>query len=287
MIESKFKILCMYFNDKLIDTNFWPYENIQCGKAISTVDLGMLADDTGDNISKENPYWSEITGLYWAWKNMELPEYVGLCSYRRFFNFQESQQPIQLISKEKATSLVATLNTNALESIFLEYDVVLPVPYKYAWSIRRVCSMNYKDDDFDKLEQTIKSKYPDFYPEYIKAMYHSNSLIGHNMFIMKKSEFEGYCEWVFSILFELSGKIDPENYSISQQRVFGYMHALLLSVYISKKGLRIKRSQLLWIYGTFKKSRFNALWYRVTCDVIFALSKVLGKYYPHLVRSRS
>jgi hypothetical protein len=64
------------------------YFDIQCGKDHTHTDLGMTADNTGLNISDRNPAWSEITGLYWAWKNMKDIDYIGLCSYRRFFNFK-------------------------------------------------------------------------------------------------------------------------------------------------------------------------------------------------------
>ena len=47
-------------------------------------DAGYLADDTGDNISAKNCYYSELTGLYWVWKNVKDPDYVGVCHYRRY-----------------------------------------------------------------------------------------------------------------------------------------------------------------------------------------------------------
>ena len=31
-----------------------------------------------------NCYYSELTGLYWIWKNDHETEYVGTCHYRRF-----------------------------------------------------------------------------------------------------------------------------------------------------------------------------------------------------------
>ena len=47
-------------------------------------DLGYTKDNTGDNISVKNPNYCELTGMYWAWKNLNC-EYIGLCHYRRYF----------------------------------------------------------------------------------------------------------------------------------------------------------------------------------------------------------
>lgn len=86
------------------------YTPIQVGKAISEYNLGIIGDDTGDNISQKNPSYCELTAQYWAWKNVDC-RYIGLCHYRRYFE---------------------TVYTNdLLERIFSKYDVILPRPVYY------------------------------------------------------------------------------------------------------------------------------------------------------------
>lgn len=63
----------------------YPFLPIQVGRAISSVDLGIQGDDTGDNISWKNRNYCELTALYWAWKNLKEVDIIGLCHYRRYF----------------------------------------------------------------------------------------------------------------------------------------------------------------------------------------------------------
>ena len=46
----------------------------------------MLGDNTGDNISKLNKHFCELTTQYWAWKNVDC-EYYGFCHYNKYFAF--------------------------------------------------------------------------------------------------------------------------------------------------------------------------------------------------------
>ena len=66
-------------------------------------DLGYVKDNSGDNISVKNPNFCELTGLYWAWKNLEA-DYVGLVHYRRYFTHKEvcniEKKKAQILGKE-------------------------------------------------------------------------------------------------------------------------------------------------------------------------------------------
>ena len=42
-------------------------------------------DNAGENISNKNPNYSELTGLYWLWKNNH-DKNIGISHYRRYFS---------------------------------------------------------------------------------------------------------------------------------------------------------------------------------------------------------
>ena len=78
-------LICCHKESKLPkDEKYFP---IHVGKALSNMDLGIEGDDTGDNISLKNGSYCELTGMYWAWKNLKGVDVIGLCHYRRFFDF--------------------------------------------------------------------------------------------------------------------------------------------------------------------------------------------------------
>ena len=60
--------------------------------------LEYVPDNTGENISVKNPYYCELTGLYWAWKNLDA-EYIGLVHYRRYFTQKFIYNKSLLINK--------------------------------------------------------------------------------------------------------------------------------------------------------------------------------------------
>lgn len=255
-------MVCFYRSINLIPKNE-AYFNIQCGAAETGIDLPMQKDDTGDNISSRNRYWSEITGLYWYFKNIaDKPKYIGLCSYRRFFNFsQNTGAPIKIIPSAKAEE-INQIHLPDMDDVFSKYDIVLPVPYTFAYNFNKICIKNYNPKDFDILKEIISEISPSYLKAYDEVYYNKRLQISHNMFIMKNKDFDEYCSWVFSILLEAEKRIHPENYPISQVRVFGYMHEVLLAVFVEKKKMRPYYSQLTWITDDSTGFKFNSPIYR-------------------------
>lgn len=184
-------------------------------------DLGYTGDNTGDNISAKNANYCELTGLYWAWKNLDA-DYLGLAHYRRHFT----------VSSAKGSKQERVLTKSQLKELLNKSDIILPNPRNY------YIETNYSQyvhahhaEDLDCTRQIIKEKYPKYLKAYDDSM---KKTTGHrfNMFIMKKEKFDAYCEWLFDILFELENRLDISGYNQNDARVFGFVSERLLDVWI-------------------------------------------------------
>lgn len=205
--------------------------------------LGYIGDNTGDNISVKNPRFCELTGIYWAWKNLSF-DYVGFVHYRRYFTY--SKKMMRLFSKRKM-NMIAT--KSQIEETLKDTDVI--VPNKRRYYIETIEShflhLPYTfEKDYHILKSVIKEKSPDYYNFFCEVM-HGKSAHMFNMFIMKKDLFNKYCEWLFDILFEVDKRIDVTGYNMMQSRVIGYYSEFLLDVWIKKNGIKYKEVDVLFM----------------------------------------
>lgn len=206
------------------------YVPLQVGAALHP-NLGYTRDDTGDNISRKNPNYCELTGLYWAWKNLEC-DYIGLCHYRRYFGrhfFAAS------LNKKKK----AIFKRLDYERLLQEYDIILPKPnIFYKSTVRKHYAQFHHIEDLKKVEKIIAQKYPEYAESFTKIM-DGNTLHTLNMFVTSKKKFDDYCCWLFDILFTLEKQIDISSYDSYQARVYGFLSERLLNVWLEKQQLKI------------------------------------------------
>ena len=214
---------------------------IQVGAAISDVDLGMQRDDqlngkTCDNISAKNKCYCELTALYWAWKNIKkiYPdlEYIGLNHYRRYFSFKIKNHFDPAVIMPENEIINYKFDKTNLEKILEKRNIIVAKRRIYPYPVEINYAAELVSDDMRTLKNIIHKKYPQYIPAVSNIITNGNKLSLCNMFIMKWSDFESYCTWLFSILTEAEKEINITNYSTTQKRIFGYMAERLLNVWI-------------------------------------------------------
>ena len=190
-------------------------------------DIGLLGDDTGENISDKNPYFCELTGLYWAWKNLDA-DAVGLAHYRRHFT-QRGFFTCRMFGKWNSV-----LTQKQLETLLTKAPVILPNKRRYYIETNEShYKHSHESEPLDETRNIIAEKYPEYLPSFEKVMKRTWAHI-FNMFIMRRDILNQYCSWLFDILFELEKRIDVRAYSAVEARVFGYISEWLLDVWLDK-----------------------------------------------------
>lgn len=237
------------FHKKYVNPKNKVYLPIHVGKIKSTVDLDFIGDNTGDNISYKNPNYCELTALYWAWKNLDA-EYVGLCHYRRYFNFSNNFKALldeNEIGLNYFHEYVDIDVEQKIKEIFNNgYDIILPKKKVWEISLYKDYCINHSKKDMDILIDIILEKYPDYKEAVDKIIYKNNKAYICNMFVMKKDELNKYCSWLFDILFEVEKRVTISEDSY-QSRIFGFMSERLINIYVEKNRLKVKEMSLIFI----------------------------------------
>lgn len=191
------------------------YEPVQAGSDIN-INTQYTKDNTGNHISSKNPYYCELTVLYWIWKNQNY-DILGLTHHRRFF-FNQKMIP-------------QILKINEIEHILKEKDIIISKPIPIGKSIETQYQHAHIKEDYELCRDIIKHHSP----EYLNA-FDKNSklpyLHPYNMLITKREILDEYCSFLFPILKELEEKIDYLNYDSYQKRVFGFLAERLLQMWI-------------------------------------------------------
>lgn len=196
------------------------YIPLQVGRALSK-DLGYLTDDTGDHISKRNASYSELTGVYWVWKNETLADYVGICHYRRYLI-----NPFGRIFSEPE-----------LLDILQEYDLITSKRLHYDYTYYEGYADAHNIKDLIMTGEVIKEYYPEYYKHFNRLVHAKESYFG-NIMVASKPMFDSYAKWLFTILMEVEKRIDISSYDDYHKRVFGFISEFLLLVWVETNQLK-------------------------------------------------
>ena len=203
---------------------------IQVGAELTDVRVADVLDNQGDNISKKNVNYCEITALYWMWKNVldvdeEINEdviggadcknavnldvqYYGLAQYRRMFRLSDED--------------ILRIKDN-------DVDVVLPYPMPYEPDINAHHNRYLKDADWNAMLTALRElspKYSTAFEDILKQQFMYN----YNVILAKKEVLKDYCAWLFPIL-ERTEELSVPKGSERADRYIGYMAETLETLY--------------------------------------------------------
>lgn len=204
-----------HYKDKVLST-VWKdpsyVKKLQVGATLTDERIAELTDASDDNISEKNGNYSELTGLYWIWKNvlpkMENGSYCGLAHYRRILELSDDD--------------LLRLSDN-------DIDVVLPYPMPYEPNIE-VHHLRYlSDSEWSAVLQALEELQPEYavaFKDVLKQGYFYN----YNVILAKNKVLMDYCSWLFPLLFKIEAINDPKGEKQSN-RYIGYVGETLETLY--------------------------------------------------------
>ena len=253
--SSTIKIFSFYYKNTPLLIQDDIYCPIMAGNVFVNNKNKIQGDDTDDNISVKNRNYSELTGLYWVWKNTH-EDIVGSCHYRRYF----SSKPEPFLYKlkrllylpiglyKKRYGLIYTNNISCflpriikkeeIEILMSEHDAVLPKARKLKYTVEEHYRRYHNREDLRLLASILSQKHPDYVASF-QTLLKSKRLYSNNMFILHNNHFQEFMEWLFDLLFEFERQINIEQYSGYQERILGFIAERLLNVWFIKKELDI------------------------------------------------
>ncbi|MDE5697234.1 MAG: DUF4422 domain-containing protein [Lachnospiraceae bacterium] len=197
------------------------YIPLHVGHKNAKEDFGYTGDDTGDNISDLNCYYAELSGVYWVWKNYFDADYVGVCHYRRFLTSEEGY----------------AFSEAEYERILEEYDIITTKQLVLPGSYRNGFGAHHKVGTLDETGRIIAEFYPEYYDTFVSLVHQNKTYFG-NIMVAGKKLYDAYCEWLFTIFFELQRRIDLTFEDDYHKRVFGFISEFLLYVWVTANGYK-------------------------------------------------
>lgn len=196
---------------------------IQVGAVLCRERVANILDCEGEHISEKNGNYSELTALYWIWKNrlggewsINTDGYYGLCHYRRILDLSDDD--------------VLRLEDNGV-------DAVLPYPMSYEPNMEEHHKRYIKEGDWNALLQALEELSPQYaavFPDILARPY----LYNYNIMIAKKEVLADYCRWLFPILERIEELSIPRG-AERNDRYIGYMGETLATLYFMSNRDRI------------------------------------------------
>ena len=202
-------LLTSTFNKKVYWKNCIP---IEAGSQRRDTHIYETRDNVGDNISDLNPWFGELTVLYWIWKNFSYTndDIIGFAHWNKRLKISESNVKKIIESDSKK------------------------------WVISEGFSLVKHDypSDIVTLGEVLKKSYPDYYKSF-QRLYNSDGSTLKNrnnctgqMFFTSGEQFKKYCDFLFAVLFDVFEKVGKVDRPAYHKRYLAFLGERLLAVYL-------------------------------------------------------
>lgn len=203
----------------------------------------MIGDNTGDNISKLNMCYAELTAVYWAWKNyvrLGNPKYIGLMHYRRLMLFKDSSSIEESLETSNVLEAIRGTDVCLLEKI----GAYSKKSGKYMRDTASQYAEVHQEKDLNLLKRIVQEDYPDMVSA-LCAIFASAEISWKNIFVMKRELFMEYCSFCFGIMGRVERLCNWRSNKKEEQRVCGFLAEILLNIWLRHqedkgRGLKIK-----------------------------------------------
>ena len=183
-------------------------------------------DNEGENISRKNGHYDELTVTYWAWKNSRAAV-KGIAHYRRCLMLTEAER-------------------NALLSGAI--DVLLPLPFLCYPDTSMQFGRYNTSKAVDAMLEALSLLYGSDEREQAVQVLRGDILYNYNMLIARAEVFDAYCRWMFPVLERVELLCAADIRCVRHSRICGHLGELLLTIYMLShgRGLKIVHGKKKW-----------------------------------------
>lgn len=238
------------------------YIPMMVGKPNENLSRGVN-DGIGDSISSKNPFYCELTGHYWIWKNDHQSDVVGLAHYRRYLWVNDVSRRICKKIFKTLADCEPFLDTQNVTEIFTKgtHDIILPRPFVFSGGdIRNQFIEAHDKENFLLMIDAIKRHCPDYMKSFDTVFGRRFGYFA-NLLITKKPLFDEYSEWLFKILQDIEDHDDLTDKK--NLRMMGFIAERLLNLYVVHNNLKIKEVPQIFVgeKSDYEKDMYTDLRY--------------------------
>ena len=233
------------------------YHLVLGGSDYKKCKVNYQKDNDGENISSKNYCYSELTALYWLWKNNN-DDIIGLTHYRRFIKSKSlylSGAYVDFNKGKKYSFNNSILKEKEILKLLKNNEIILPNKLTLNNTVEEQLLKYCYQNDVKILENIIKNDYSEYYYSY-KDIMKSNNAHYFNMFIGKRNILEKYFEWLFSVLKKCEEQCDISSYDTQHKRIYGYFSEVLFNVWIAKNNIKYVERKTIFLTDN-KKHAFK------------------------------